>query len=140
MPRSYNPNAFAQSLDPLHRQFVQSVDQTLNGGVDMGTPTGNAPDSAGVNAGVYTKFKQGNSSGVLIRIAAQGVTDTGADYEWGAVSTGIVINHGLLRKPIGFKIVDMDKPVQVYRTAPPDKQQITLAPTDNTASVTIYVF
>ena len=36
----------------------------------MGTAKGNAPSTAGVNAGVYTQFEKGNGSGTLIRIAA----------------------------------------------------------------------
>ncbi len=136
----YDPNTFAHDLPVTHRQWVQSVQEVVNGNVDMGTPKGNAPSSAGVNAGVYTQFDKGNGSGVLIRVAAQGVAGTGASYNWGGIGVGIVINHGLLRQPIGFHVVDQDKPVQVSRTASPDKNQITLAPTDNTASVTVYVF
>jgi len=140
MSRSYDPNSFAHELPNLHRQWLQSVDQTLNGAIDMGTPTGNAPDTSGVNAGVYTSFKRGNGSGVLVRIAATGVTDTGAPYNWSAPATGVVIFHGLKRKPIGYHVVDADGQIQVYRTAPPDEDQITLAPSDDTISVTVYIF
>lgn len=138
--KPYDPNTFAPSLPTVHRQWIQTVQQTLTGNVDMGTPTGNAPASAGVNAGVYTQFQQGNGSGVLIRIAANGVADTGAPYNWGATGADVVINHGLQRQPIGFHVVDQDNPVQVYRTAPPTDQTLTLASSDNTVSVTVYVF
>lgn len=140
MSKSYDPNSFVHELPVLHRQWTQSVNQTLNGAVDMGTPKGNAPDSAGVNAGVYTQFERGNGSGVLIRVAATGVFDTGAPYNWTAPATGLVINHALKRKPIGFHVVDADGQAQVYRTAPPDENTITLATTDDTVSVTVYVF
>lgn len=141
MARSYDPNAFAHELPTIQRQWAQSVDSVLNGQVDMGSPSGAlVPSTDPINAGVYTQFERGNSSGILIRIAGNGVTGTGATYNWGAVNVGIPILHQLQRKPIGFKIVDMDKDVRVYRTAPPDENQITLAPTDNTASVTVYVF
>ena len=140
MTKPYDPNTFAHRLEPVHRQWVQSIQDTLQSNVDMGTPKGNAPDSAGVNAGVYTQFDRGNGSGVLIRIAAAGVTDTGASYNWTTAGVGIAINHGLQRKPIGFHVVDQDKAVQIYRTAPPTSEIITLAPSDETASVTIYVF
>jgi len=135
-----NPSNLVQHLTKPVLTWVQGVHKILNGAVDMGLAKGNAPTSAGINAGVYTQFDKGNSSGVLIRVAAQGVTNTGAPYNWAAVNVGIVINHGLLRQPIGFKIVDKDKTVDIYRTAAPDKDQITVAPTDNTASVTLYVF
>jgi hypothetical protein len=141
MTKPYDPNTFAPSLPTTQRQWTQSIQQVLTGNVDMGTPTGTAaPSSAGVNSGVFTQFTQGNQTGVLIRIAANGVTDTGASYNWAVTGTGVVINHGLLRQPIGFKLVDKDKTVDVYRTAAPDSNQITLASTDNTASVTVYVF
>lgn len=140
MGRSFDPNSFAHELPTLHRQWTQSVDKQLNGGVDMGTPKKNALASAGVNAGVYTQFDKGNSSGVLFRIAATGNSDQNAPYNWAGVSTGVVIFHGLKRKPIGFHVVDSDGQIQVYRTAPPDDQQITLAPSDDTISVTVYIF
>jgi hypothetical protein len=145
--KPYDPNTFAHDLPIAHRQFVQSVNSVLNSNVDMGVAVNNAPSSAGVNAGVYTQFNQGNGSGKLIRIAANGDTTQNADYNWGATGTGIVINHGLknqngngYRQPIGFHVVDSDGPIQAYRTAPPDENQITIAPSDNSKSVTIYVF
>lgn len=140
MTQPFDPNTFAHELPITHRQWIQSTQNVLQGNIDMGTPSGNAPTSAGVNAGVYTQFEKGNGSGVLIRIAAQGVSDTGAPYNWGGSNVGVIINHKLLRKPIGFHVVDQDKSVDIYRTAAPDENQITLAPTDNTASVTVYVF
>jgi hypothetical protein len=137
--KPYDPNTFAHTLPTPHRQWTQSVQQTLTGNVDMGTAKGNAPSTAGVNAGVYTQFDKGNGSGTLIRIAAYGSTDTGAAYNWPS-SGSLVINHGLLRQPIGFHVVDQDKNAPVSRTAPPDSDQITLITTDPTASHTIYVF
>ena len=139
--KSLNPQTFAQQVSREQLQWAQSTNKVLNGQVDMGTPTGKDTTSgAGINAGVYTQFDRGNSSGTLIRIGANGSSGTGASYTWGAVNTGIQINHGLKRQPIGFHVVDADKDVRVYRTAAPDATQITLAPTDNTASVTVYVF
>jgi len=135
-----DPNGFAHALPNAHRQFVQSVAQVLTGAVDMGAPTGNAPLSSGVNAGVYTQFAKGNSSGKLIRIAAAGVTDSGADYNWTTAGAGVVINHGLLRQPIGFHIADTDGVSSVHRTTAPDSNQITLSTTDPTVSNTIFVF
>ena len=135
----YDPNTFAHGLDSNHRQWVQTTQQVLSGNVDMGTPKGNAPSSAGVNAGVYTQFDKGNGSGRLIRIAAKGATGTGAAYNWPA-SGGLVINHGLLRQPIGFHVVDTDGTATVHRTAAPDSTQLTLTTSDPTVSHTIYVF
>lgn len=139
MTQPYDPNTFAPSLPVQHKQWVQSTQQVLTGNVDMGTATAQSAES-GVNKGVYTQFKKGNGSGILIRIAANGVANSGASYNWAGTSVGISINHGLGRQPIGFHVVDQDKAVQVFRTAPPDDQTLTLAPSDNTASVTIYVF
>lgn len=135
-----NPQTFAATVPRQQLQQSQSVYNTLNGNTDFGTPTGNAPTGAGVNAGVYTQFARGNGSGVLIRIAANGVTGTGAPYNWAGSNVGVPINHGLQRQPIGFIVCDKDKTVDIYRTAAPNSTQITLAPTDNSASVTVYIF
>ena len=137
--KTYNPSIMADKLTHHMRVWVQSVHETLNNGVVMGTPKSSHPLDGSVNARVYNVFDKGNSSGVLIRVAASGSTGTGAPYSWPA-SGSLKIAHGLLRQPIGFKIVDKDKTVDVFRTAPPDKDFITLAPTDKTASVTLYIF
>ena len=143
MTKVFDPNVFAHELPANQRQFSQSVQGVLTNDIDMGTPVGNTPTDEttyGINAGVYSQFEQGNGSGRLIRIAANGVAGTGADYNWAGTGVGVVVNHKLLRKPIGFSIMDADKDVKIYRTAAPDDNQITLASTDNSASVTIYVF
>jgi len=139
MAQPYDPNTFAHKLPISHRQWVQSVQSVLQSNVDMGTPTGSAPNTAGVNAGVYTQFQQGNGSGILIRIAATASTDTGAPYNWDG-SGAALVSHNLKRQPIGFHVVDQDGPATVHRTAPPTTTQIALSITDATVSVTVYVF
>src|SRR5208282_5655107 len=116
------------------------IHNALNGGIDQAIPTAQEPDSAGINAGVYSKFSQGNLKNQLIRVAASGVTNTNAIYNWTTTGTGIVINHSLGRLPIGFKIVDKDGTVDVYRTAAPTETTLTVAPTDATVSVTLEIF
>lgn len=139
MGKTYNPTSFIVELTPHHTRWVQSVHKALNAGIDMGVGTGTSPPTGGVNDGVYTQFERGNGSGILVRVAATGVTGTGAAYTWPA-SGGLVINHTLGRKPVGFHLVDSDKAVQVFRTTPPTSTTITLQPTDVTASVTLYIF
>jgi hypothetical protein len=134
-----NPQNLAGKIEPEELKQHQSVAKTLTGNVDMGTATGVAPPSAGVNAGVATQFNKGNGSGVLIRIAANGVVGTGAPYNWPS-SGSLVINHGLLRTPLGWQIMDADGVSTIHRTAAPDENQITLATSNNTVSNTIYVF
>lgn len=134
-----DPQNLVAEITPAELKQHQSVHQALTGNIDMGSGTGTAPSSSGVNAGVYTQFNKGNGSGTLIRIAANGVVDTGADYNWPA-SGPLVINHKLLRKPIGWHIVDSDGTSNIKRTAPPDLNQITLETSDNTVSNTVYVF
>lgn len=139
--KSLNPQSFARQVPREILQWAQSTHEVLNGQVDMGTPAGaKVPITGGVNDGVYTQFNSGNSNGILVRIAASGVNGTGASYNWAGSNVGVVIKHGLGRQPIGFHVVDADKDVRVYRTAAPNATQITLAPTDNTASVTVYIF
>jgi hypothetical protein len=135
-----NPQNLAGKIEPEELKQHQSVAKTLTGNVDMGTATGVAPPSAGVNAGVATQFNKGNGSGVLIRIAANGVAGTGAPYNWGASGVGIVINHGLLRTPLGWQIMDADGVSTIHRTAAPTEDTITLATSNNAVSNTIYVF
>lgn len=140
MARTYNPSSMVSEVTEKMRTWMQSLHKEVNGGLDFGNPTGNTPTSGfGVNNGVYTQFERGNGSGVLVRIAANGVTGTGASYNWDG-SGQVVINHGLLKQPIGFKVVDVDKDARIYRSAAPDSNTITLSSTDKTASVTVYIF
>jgi hypothetical protein len=126
-----DPNAFAHALSEQHRQCLQSVHQVLTGNIDMGTPT--SKDSTGQ----YNEFQKGNGSGILIRVGAHG--STGNNYTWPA-SGHLVINHGLLRQPIGCHLVSSDKQFAHWQPTAPDENSITLAPSDPTANVTLYVF
>jgi hypothetical protein len=132
MPKSVSSVDFTQGSSIQHRKWTQSVDNALQGGVTLGIGVGKN------NAGVYNEFTKDTSSGVLIRIGANGSTEQ--KYTWGAANAPIVINHGLFRQPIGFHVVDIDGAGQVYRTATPDSDTISLAPTDNTKNVTVYIF
>jgi hypothetical protein len=140
MSESFDPNSFAHKLDANHRQWIQSVQSVVNGQIEIGTPEQNSPfATSGVNQGVPTQYKRANGSGVMIRIDAAGVT-AGATYNWISNGVGIPIKHALQRVPIGFHVVDQDGVITVYRTVPPTDQLITLAPSDYTKSVTVYVF
>jgi hypothetical protein len=119
-------------------EWAISVHQILNGGISLGQAI--SKDSNGV----YNEFNQDNSTGVLLRIGPSGGTEQ--KYNWTTSNTGIAINHNLVdlskkpRQPIGFHVVDSDKQVSVYRTATPTDTTINLAPTDATATVTVYIF
>jgi hypothetical protein len=139
MAKTYNPSSFQASLPEQQKIWVQSVHKNINGNLDLGTPTGQQAHDASVNAGVFTKFDKGNGSGILVRVAANGLANTGAAYNWPS-SGSLTINHGLGRQPIGFHVVDNDKTVNVFRTAAPTATHITVQPTDPTASVTLYIF
>lgn len=130
MTKVLNPQHMQAKIAPEHLRWTQSVHKTLTQGVDMGIPTGT--DSTGV----YNKFDPGNSSGILIRVGASTSSEI---IKWPS-SGSLSIQHGLGRQPIGFKIVDKDKPVDVSRTAPPTTSIIQLVPTDSTANVTLYIF
>lgn len=139
MGKTYNPTSFVAELTPHHTRWVQSVHKALNAGINFGTGSATNPATGGVNAGVYTQFEKGNGDGELVRIAGAGVGGTGALYEWPS-SGSLVINHTLGRKPVGFHLVDSDKDVRIFRTASPTITQISLQPTDSSASVTLYIF
>ena len=117
-------------ITPEHLKWAQNVDKAFNGNVDMGVPTGT--DSSGV----YNKFEQGNSTGVLVRVGANGSSES---VQWDATGA-VTIQHGLGRQPIGFKIVDKDGTVDVWRTAVPTDKQITLKSSSPSTNVTLYVF
>lgn len=141
MTKTYDPNTFAHTLPVTQRQWTQDVQTVLNGQVEIGTPVQNSPTApSGVNQGLPTQYKRANGSGIMIRVAAAGILDTGASWNWAGDGVGIVIKHGLQRTPVGFHVVDQDGAIQVYRTAPSTTTDITLAPSDNTVSVTVYVF
>lgn len=138
MPKTFNPSSFLMQLTDQMQVWVQSVHKTINGNMDLGVPLKQCP-TAGTNFGVYTQFDKGNGSGILVRVDAHGSTGTGASYTWPAAGA-LTISHGLGRQPIGFKLVDCDKDVRVFRTASPTTKEILLQPTDTTASVTLYIF
>ena len=130
--RPYDPNTFAPSLPTTQKQWAQSVHQVLTGNVDMGTPT-----SSKDSTGQYNEFQKGNGSGVLIRVGATG--SIGNANTWPS-SGNLVVNHELLRQPIGCHIVSSDKQLTLCQPVAPDKNNITLLPSDPTANATIYVF
>ena len=132
MSKCLNPVDFSLGMPRLLIQWAQTVYTALNGGISFGVPT--SKDSTGV----WNEFNQDTSDGVLIRIGASGTTEQA--NVWTTSGTGIIINHGLQRQPIGFIVCDKDKTVDVWRTTTPDQNQITLAPSDATANVLIYIF
>jgi hypothetical protein len=117
-------------ITPEHLRWAQSVNRALTGGVDMGEPTGKNP------SGVYNTFNTGNSSGVLIRVGAHGGAEP---VQWDATGN-VTINHGLGRQPIGFKLVDKDNTVDVWRTAVPTTLVIALKTSSGAVNVTVYIF
>jgi len=117
-------------ITPEHLRWAQSVDKTLQGGIDMGTPTGKN------SAGVYNTFDVGNSSGVLIRVGSNTSSEA---VKWDGTGA-VTINHGLKKQPIGFKIVDKDATVDVWRTAVPTVDVISLKSSSATVNVTLYIF
>jgi hypothetical protein len=130
--KSVSPVDWALGMPRQLQQWALGIHKVLNSGVNFANPTSKNL------AGVYNEFDRDTTDGVMIRIGASGTTEQ--KYTWTISGTGIVINHGLLRQPMGFKIVDKDKTVDVWRTITPDANQITLAPSDATANVTVYIF
>lgn len=128
--KSLSSQHMQAKITPQHLKWAQSVDKVLNGAVDMGEATGQDAN------GVYNTFTQGNGSGILIRIGANGSTEP---VQWDS-SGAVTVNHGLNRQPIGFKLVDKDGTVDVFRTATPTSSVIALKSTDKTVNTTVYIF
>lgn len=122
------------------QRWADYVYRAITGGLEQSIVIQQEPLDAGINAGVPSQFSVGNMKNQLIRIAASGVSNTNASYKWTLSNIGIVIKHELGRIPIGFKIVDKDKAVDVYRVSAPGIDTLVLAPTDATASVTLEIF
>ena len=108
----------------------QSTYKVLTGAVQDAQPTGTDA------TGVYNKFETDNGSGVMLRIGSSASSEP---IKWVTSNVPIVVNHGLLRQPLGFHLRDKDKTCDVYRTAVPNSNTISLACTDATANVTIYI-
>jgi hypothetical protein len=125
-PTQNNTNTFKQVL-----RWAQSVFKVLAGAVAIAQPAGQA------SGGVYNAFNKDNVDCVLLYIGAHG---SGASIVWNANNTGQAINHGLLRQPIGFIVVYKTKTCDVYSTATPTSDNITLAITDDTATTIVMVF
>lgn len=125
-PTQNNTGTFAQIL-----RWAQSVYKALTHSIAFAQPSGQAA------GGVYNAFTQDNVDCVLLYIGALG---SGATITWAASNTGQAINHGLLRQPIGFIVVYKSKTCDVYSTATPTVNNITLAITDDSAQTTIMVF
>ncbi len=138
MPRSLSPIDWMLGMPGQVQKWAQSIHQIVNGGIALGQPISKNL------AGVYNQFSTDNTAGTLIRIGASGTTEQ--QYVWTTSNTPILINHNLVdmqnnpRQPMGFHVVDSDGDVRVYRTVTPTTTQISLAPTDATKNVTLYIF
>jgi len=129
-----------QAINPSQSNFnkpegalrnAQSVYKALNGGVALAQPAGTDA------SGVYNSFVPDNGNGVMIRVGGSGSTEP---VKWAGSNVPLAINHGLQRQPIGFIVCDKDATCDVYRTAVPDTNTITLACTVGTVNTTIYIF
>jgi hypothetical protein len=138
MGRTFNPGTLMQGLPRDQYQWAQSLDQNINGSLDLGRVDAGAKGAID-STGTPAAFTKGNGSGILIRIGASGSTN-GPIYNWTTSNTGIAVNHQLQRQPIGFHLVDSDKALQVYRVGTANTNTITLAPSDATANATVYIF
>lgn len=127
-----NPSMQTIKTPASQLRLAKSTFKTLNGGLTYGVPTG-LKDSTGC----YSEFNIDNINNNIIRIGANG-TQNGS-YQFDA--TGAVkINHGLQRQPIGFKILDKDQSCDIFRTATPDSNFISLKCSVINANVTVEIF
>lgn len=126
-PTKDNLSTIAQIL-----RWAQSVYKCLNKGVSIAQPAG-SQDSAGR----FNTFNQDNLDCVLLYIGAAG---SGANLVWNANNVAQQFNHGLLRQPIGSFVVYKTKTCDVYNTATPTANTISLANTDSTATTIVVVF
>lgn len=116
-------------------RHAQSVYKALTGGLELATPMGT--DSSGI----YNQFTQANHNGVMIRIYAHGTPNQSLTWPL-AANTPLVINHGLLKQPLGFHITDIDAAAKVYRVsgATLDMNNISLATDTPSVNATVFIF
>lgn len=126
-----NPTKNNMSTAEQILRWAQSVYKALNGGLTFGNPTAQAV------SGVWNAFQQDNFNGVYLYV---GSNLSGASLTWFTNNTGKAFNHGLQRQPIGWIVIYKDKACDIYSTATPTKDIITLAITDNSANTIILVF
>jgi hypothetical protein len=111
-------------------RHLQSVFKVLNAGIAEAQPTGTD------KTGVYNKFSADNGNGVMLRI---GANNSSEPIRWSSPGSPTVVNHGLGRQPIGFRIYDKDKTCDVFRTGTPTSNTISLTCTDPSANCTVYI-
>lgn len=126
-----NPTKNNMSTAEQVLRWAQSVYKALNGGLTFGQPIAQAA------SGVWDTFQQDNTNGVLLYI---GANLSGEPLVWGPSNTGKAFNHGLHRQPIGWLVCYKDRACDIYATAPPTADIITLAITDSLTNTIIYVF
>jgi hypothetical protein len=133
MANILSPRTIAANVHESVTNWANSVFNTLSKGVTYGAGT-----SLNSN-GVYNAFEQSNTNSVLFRIEPYGTV--GATLVWPSPATGaVVINHGLKRLPIGFRVCDADGAVTVYRSGTPTVNTISLIASVNTVSVVVEIF
>lgn len=132
--RPINPNIRNVVNPQSSLRQSQSVYKSLSGGIELAIPTGQN------SAGVYNKFDKANHAGVMIRIGASGTSEQ--TYKWPGADAPLQINHGLLKQPLGFYVTDIDGAANIYRykSAPLNANTISLATTDPSVNVTVFIF
>jgi len=130
--KTQDPADRSLALAPPQLKWAQTVHKVINGNIEPGIPQ--TKDSSGN----WNTFQRANTSGVLIRVGANGTTDN--KYSWAGVGAAIDINHGLQRQPIGAHLVSSNKDLRIWIPATPTSDIIQIAPSDNTSYATIYIF
>lgn len=125
-PTQGNLNTWATLL-----RWAQSVYKALDNAISFGQGSGQAM------SGVFNEFTTDNIQCKILYIGASG---SGAPLFWSADNVGQPFNHGLLRQPIGFIPIYKSKTCDIYSTATPTKDVITLATTDDSATTIVMVF
>lgn len=132
-----NPTKDNMTTPELILRWAQSVFKALTGGLTFGQPGNTTGGVVTDSAGIYNSFIPDNFDCKLLYIGAVG---SGSALLWANSNTGQAFNHGLQRQPIGFFVVYKTKACDVYSTATPTKDTITLAITDDTAKTIVLIF
>ena len=126
-----NPSKLQLTNPANLARWAQSVFQCLKSGISLAA--GNTTDSNDV----YTTFNTDNGDGIMFRIGAAG---SGLTNEWDSGTSQVVLNHALMRLPIGFIVCDLDGNAVIWRAAESTTDVMTLQISDTTVNATVYIF
>lgn len=112
-------------------RWAQSVFASLKTGIMLAE--GNVTDSNNV----FNTFNADNGNGIMIRV---GATGSSLPNKWNAGTSQVVLDHALMRLPVGFIVCDLDANAVIWRAANSTTSNMTLQTNNTAVNATVYIF